>query len=136
MIDVAVRARPGVDAAPLVRRLVWTCEQLGVERASAGLMIVGPQEMERLNAEHRSRPRPTDVLSFPVDGPDVREWPGAGPPPELGDVVICPEAADEPLEVLVVHGVLHLLGYDHEADDGEMLALQDRLVAAAAGAGA
>ena len=41
-----------------------------------------------------------------------------GPPPELGDVVICPEAAQEPLETLAVHGLLHLLGYDHEADDG------------------
>ena len=48
--------------------------------------------------------------------------------PELGDVVICPEAAQDPLGTLAVHGLLHLLGYDHEVDEGEMLALQDRLV--------
>jgi probable rRNA maturation factor len=66
-----------------------------------------------------------------VDGPEAREWPDGGPPPELGDVVICPDAAQEPLPTLAVHGVLHLLGYDHEVDDGEMLALQDRLVAEA-----
>ena len=45
--------------------------------------------------------------------------------------MICPAAAQDPLETLAVHGLLHLLGYDHEADDGEMLALQDRLVAEA-----
>jgi probable rRNA maturation factor len=46
-------------------------------------------------------------------------------------VVICPDAAQEPLATLAVHGVLHLLGWDHEVDDGEMLALQDQLVAEA-----
>ena len=46
-------------------------------------------------------------------------------------MVICPEAAQDPLETLAVHGLLHLLGYDHEVDEGEMLALQDRLVAEA-----
>jgi probable rRNA maturation factor len=59
------------------------------------------------------------VLSFPVDGPGP-----VGGPRELGDVVICPEHTQDLAEA-VVHGVLHLCGYDHEADDGEMLALQD-----------
>ena len=54
-----------------------------------------------------------------------------GPPPELGDILICPEAAEEPLTTLAVHGLLHLVGYDHEVDDGEMLALQDDIVDAA-----
>ena len=79
--------------------------------------------IRRLNAEHRERDRPTDVLSFPVDG----AGPVAGPR-ELGDVVICPEHTEDLVEA-VVHGVLHLCGYDHEADSGEMLALQDRVVA-------
>jgi probable rRNA maturation factor len=63
------------------------------------------------------------VLSFPIDerGP-------AGGPRELGDVVICPEHADNIAEA-VVHGVLHLCGYDHETDEGEMLALQDEVTA-------
>jgi probable rRNA maturation factor len=94
-----------------------------------GLMLVGPDEMAVINRDHRGAPEPTDVLAFPVDGPEAAGWPADGPPPELGDVVICPEAAQEPLETLAVHGLLHLLGYDHEADEGEMLALQDRLVA-------
>jgi probable rRNA maturation factor len=68
------------------------------------------------------RDRPTDVLSFRVE---VR-GPATGPR-ELGDVVICPEHTQDLAEA-VVHGVLHLCGYDHEADDGEMLALQDEVM--------
>jgi probable rRNA maturation factor len=128
---IEVEARGGADTAPLVARLVWACDRLGVGRATMGLMVVGPDEMAVINGDHRGTPEPTDVLAFPVDGPDALGWPADGPPPELGDVVICPEAAQEPLETLAVHGLLHLLGYDHETDGGEMLALQDRLVAEA-----
>jgi len=60
------------------------------------------------------------VLSFPVD----EAAPAAGPR-ELGDVIICPEHTEDLTEA-VVHGVLHLCGYDHETDSGEMLALQAR----------
>jgi probable rRNA maturation factor len=132
---IEVEARGGVvDTAPLAARMRWACERLGVSRASVGLMVVGSQEMARINGEHRGKPEPTDVLAFPVDGPELAGWPDDGPPPELGDVVICPDAATDPLETLVVHGLLHLLGHDHEVDDGEMLALQDRLMAEARGA--
>jgi probable rRNA maturation factor len=62
------------------------------------------------------------VLSFPVDG----GGPSAGPR-ELGDVVICPEHTEDLIEA-VVHGVLHLCGYDHETDDGEMFGLQRRVL--------
>ena len=64
----------------------------------------------------------TDVLSFPIDG----GGPAAGPR-ELGDVVICP-AATADLAEAVVHGALHLCGYDHESDDGEMVAMQQRVL--------
>jgi probable rRNA maturation factor len=130
MIEVEARGE-GVDLGPLVDRIVWACGRLGIASASVGLMVVGPDEMTAINGEHRGTASPTDVLAFPVDGPDALDWPPGGPPPELGDVVICPEAAEEPLPTLAVHGLLHLLGYDHEADTGEMLALQDRLVAEA-----
>jgi len=79
--------------------------------------------MRELNARHRGRDAPTDVLSFPVDELD----PPAGPR-ELGDVVICPEHAEDLVEA-TVHGVLHLCGMDHEADAGEMLELQRRVLA-------
>ena len=78
--------------------------------------------MRELNREHRNHDRPTDVLTFPVDG--------IGPvdgPRELGDVVICPEHTEDVSEA-VVHGTLHLVGMDHETDHGEMLALQAEIV--------
>ncbi|HMJ95530.1 MAG TPA: rRNA maturation RNase YbeY, partial [Thermoleophilaceae bacterium] len=78
--------------------------------------------IQALNREHRNLDRPTDVLSFPVD----ESGPSAGPR-ELGDVVICPEHTEDLIEA-VVHGVLHLCGYDHENDGGEMLALQRRVL--------
>ena len=86
------------------------------------IALVSEEEIERLNREHRGRDRPTDVLSFPVD----EAGPAAGPR-ELGDVVICPERTEDLAEA-VVHGVLHLCGYDHERDTGEMLVLQDRVM--------
>jgi probable rRNA maturation factor len=77
--------------------------------------------MRELNREHRGEERATDVLSFPVD---EEEPPG---PRELGDVVICPERTEDLTEA-VIHGVLHLCGYDHETDGGEMLELQRRVL--------
>ena len=120
-----------VDLDALAGRVRFTCARVGVERATVGLMVIGPDEMARINGEHRDKPMPTDVLSFPVDGPEALDWPDDGPPPELGDIIICPDAAEEPLTTLAVHGLLHLVGYDHEVDDGEMLALQDDIVDAA-----
>jgi probable rRNA maturation factor len=84
---------------------------------------VGEERIRELNREHRGKDAPTDVLSFPID----EDGPVVGPR-ELGDVVICPEHTVDLVEA-VVHGVLHLCGYDHETDHGEMLALQDRVVA-------
>jgi len=79
--------------------------------------------MRELNRRHRGINSPTDVLSFPVD-----ESAGAAGPRELGDVVVCAEEAHDLTEV-VIHGVLHLCGYDHETDDGKMLALQESVLA-------
>jgi probable rRNA maturation factor len=95
----------------------------GVVDGHVAVRLVREDEIRRLNADFRGRDSFTDVLSFPVDG--VAEVAG---PRELGDVVICPEHTAD-LEEAVVHGVLHLCGYDHETDHGEMLALQDRVMA-------
>ena len=89
-----------------------------MEEGHLAIELVDAGRIAALNREHRGREGPTDVLSFPVD---ERE-PSAGPR-ELGDVVICPEHTEDLAEA-VVHGVLHLCGYDHETDDGEMLVLQ------------
>jgi probable rRNA maturation factor len=93
-----------------------------VEEGHVAVALVDARRMRELNLEHRQRDAPTDVLSFPVD----EAGPAAGPR-ELGDVVICPEHTENLVEA-VVHGVLHLCGYDHESDNGQMLALQDRIM--------
>ena len=80
--------------------------------------LVDEDRIRQLNRDFRGKDEPTDVLSFPVD----ERGPTAGPR-ELGDVVICPGHTADVVEA-TVHGVLHLCGYDHEMDDGEMLALQ------------
>ena len=105
-------------------------EAAGVADGHLSLELVDAERIRELNGEHRGRDEPTDVLSFPIDG----TGPSAGPR-ELGDVVICPEHTADLAEA-AVHGVLHLCGFDHETDDGEMLALQGRVLTAVRGPGA
>jgi probable rRNA maturation factor len=110
-----------------VRRLCEaSARRLGVDGGHVAVEIVDPATIESLNDRHRGHPEPTDVLSFPIDG--VVEL-AEGHERELGDIVICPEHTED-LRAAVVHGMLHLLGMDHEHDDGEMLALQDELLRA------
>lgn len=110
-------------AADLRRAAEAALAAAGVSEGHLAIALVGAGEIRALNREHRGRDSATDVLSFPVD----EGGPSTGPR-ELGDVVICPEHTDDLVEA-AVHGVLHLCGYDHEIDAGEMLALQDRVVA-------
>ena len=112
----------GADEPRLRRAALAALRAAGVDRGHAAIELVGEGAIRRLNRAHRGRDRPTDVLSFPVDGRDA----GAGPR-ELGDVVICRERTPDVVEA-AVHGVLHLCGYDHEHDAGDMLALQARIV--------
>ena len=95
----------------------------GVSDGHLAVEVVDPDRIQELNREHRGINRPTDVLAFPLDGAE----PAQGPR-ELGDVVVCPQECSN-LREAVVHGVLHLAGLDHETDGGEMLALQDELMA-------
>lgn len=91
----------------------------GVDTGHLSVELVGEDRIRELNRAHRGLDESTDVLSFPID--EEGSVPG---PRELGDVVICPEQTVDLAEA-TVHGVLHLCGYDHENDDGEMLELQD-----------
>lgn len=119
------------DAAAEIVRRVLAAE--GVDAAIAVAFLDEPAVAE-LNGRYRGYAGSTDVLSFPAAGTE-----DAWPEPEesedefLGDVVICPAVAErnalddeislgEEILRLLVHGALHLLGYDHEADDGEMRA--------------
>jgi probable rRNA maturation factor len=111
-----------LPAEQVRRACVLAAATAGVEDGHVAVAFVTPAEIAALNAEHRGKGGPTDVLSFPVDG----AAPVAGER-ELGDVVICPEHTEDLTEA-VVHGVLHLVGMDHESDEGEMLALQAEVV--------
>jgi probable rRNA maturation factor len=111
-----------LSAEQVRRACVLAAATGGVEDGHVAVAFVDAGEIAALNAQHRGKQGPTDVLSFPVDG--------TGPVHggrELGDVVICPEHTVD-LEEAVVHGVLHLVGMDHETDSGEMLALQAEIV--------
>ena len=127
MLDVEILGLPaGKPAAPELRRLIMAAAQTGgVRDGHVAIEFVDAARIAELNAHHRGKSGPTDVLSFPVDGADAGMPAGAR---ELGDVVICAEHVDD-LREAVVHGVLHLVGFDHDSDDGEMLAAQHRLLA-------
>ena len=94
-----------------------------MDEGHLAIEFVDAERIAELNAEHRGKRGPTDVLSFPIDG----AAPMDGVPRELGDVVICPEHTEDLCEA-IVHGVLHLVGMDHETDEGEMLAVQAELL--------
>ena len=122
MIEIEVENRSGValDPEPLaaVSRRVLAAE--GVEEGDLGLVLAGPDEVRALKREHLGVEEPTDVLSFPIDGRD--ELP-EGVPRQLGDVVLCPQVVGEGWEAPLVHGLLHLLGYDH----GEEMEERERI---------
>lgn len=148
MIEVEVFGAGLVPQAPPAAELQRLCAcaaaHMGIEQAHVAIEFVDVARIAALNAEHRGKAGATDVLSFPIDGieplagaagPVERastEVIGGGVPRELGDIVICPEHTAD-LREAVIHGMLHLLGMDHETDDGEMLELQRELLAGADG---
>ena len=95
----------------------------GIDDGHLAVTFVDAERIAELNLEFRGKEGPTDVLSFPVD--EDGDPFGAR---ELGDVIICPEHTVD-LEEAIVHGVLHLVGMDHETDTGQMLALQEQIMA-------
>ncbi len=112
---VELENRSGVEldeeAAVKLAQLVLAAE--GVDSGELGLAFVAPEEMRSLKREHLGVDEATDVLSFPIDGrDDVPE----GLPRMLGDVLLCPQVVGEAWRGPLVHGLLHLLGYDHGDD--------------------
>jgi probable rRNA maturation factor len=109
-VEVANRSGTEVDAdgAVTLARRVLTAE--GVDDGELGLLFVGPDEMRALKRDYLGIDEATDVLSFPIDGRDaVFE----GVPRQLGDAVLCPQVVGDAWRAPLVHGLLHLLGYDH-----------------------
>ena len=122
MISVETDNRSGlavdVRAAEQLASFVLAAE--GVTDGELGIAWVGSDEMRALKRDHLGFDEVTDVLSFPLDGLD--ELP-TGEPRALGDVVLCPEVVGETWREPLVHGLLHLLGYDH----GDEMAERERV---------
>jgi probable rRNA maturation factor len=127
-----------IPEARLARFLARVRREMKLGRREVTVCFVDDREIARLNRRFRGKPKPTDVLSFPGNGDGADEFPSEGGINFLGDIAISPEAArrnarrfgrtlDEELRVLILHGVLHLTGYDHETDHGEMEALEKLL---------
>ena len=112
MIEVELENRSGepVDEPAVAELARATLAREGVTEGDLGIAFVAPDEMRALKHEHLGIDEPTDVLSFPIDGRD--EVPD-GVPRQLGDVVVCPQVVGETWREPLVHGLLHLLGYDH-----------------------
>ena len=115
MVTVEIENRSGTavdtEAAEELARRVLSAED--VDEGDLGLVFVGPEEMRTLKREHLGQDEATDVLSFPIDGRD--ELPD-GVPRQLGDAVLCPQVVGEAWRAPLVHGLLHLLGYDHGSE--------------------
>ena len=124
VVAVEVENRSGAEvdevAAVELARRVLAAE--GIDEGELGLTFVPPEESRALKQEHLGIDEATDVLSFPLDGRD--ELP-AGLPRALGDLVICPQVVGEEWQRPLVHGLLHLLGYEH----GDEMEERERVLA-------
>jgi probable rRNA maturation factor len=122
VVEVEISNRSGVavdaDGAAELARRVFSSE--GIDDGELGIAFVGAEEMRALKREHLGIDEATDVLSFPIDGRDKLP---AGVPRQLGDAVLCPQVVGAGWRRPLVHGLLHLLGYEHGA---EMEAREER----------
>ena len=121
-------------AATLARTVL---DKIGKPSATLTISFIRDRQMRQLNRDYRGLDKPTDVLSFAYhEAEDEPDWGEVGE--HLGDLVISVETAERyaqelgltfarELDYLVIHGALHLAGYDHEADNGEMSRLEKRL---------
>jgi probable rRNA maturation factor len=132
------------DSTGLVRLATFALDQLRIHpMAELSILLVDEPTMSSYHEKYMGEPGPTDVLSFPMDElrpPEDDEEPPLG---LLGDIVLCPAVTDrqarehdrtasEEAEYLLVHGLLHLLGYDHAepGEKAEMFGLKDTILAA------
>lgn len=141
-VDVSAASRSDINESELANFAASILERESVDGDSTlSIAFVDEYAMAQLNNDHMGRTGPTDVLSFPIEDaapglPPVRDV--TGPPLELGDIFICSEVveahADElgvsfegELHLMVVHGVLHILGWDHQTE-ADARAMEEREV--------
>lgn len=147
-IEVANESGVEIDESALVALAGHVLEEMGIHPlAELSILIVDEPAMAALNEQWMGESGPTDVLAFPMDelrpnsGGARKEGDGPADPALLGDVVLCPQvaarqaaeaghSAQEELELLCTHGILHLLGYDHAEPEehAEMFGLQAELL--------
>ncbi|MGH3707297.1 MAG: rRNA maturation RNase YbeY [Pseudonocardiaceae bacterium] len=148
-IEIANESGTTVPEVSIAAAARFAMDRMGVSPlAELSMLLVGSGVMADLHQRWMDLPGPTDVLAFPMDEADEggvltsgRPDSSSGCPALLGDIVLCPEVAQEQavaaghsvldeLQLLTVHGVLHLLGYDHAepAEEREMFALQGRIL--------
>jgi probable rRNA maturation factor len=144
-IDVANESGVAIDEHALISLSRFVLDQMRIHPlAELSILLVDADAMEQLHVQWMDEPGPTDVLSFPMDDlrPARGDDDGDPEPGLLGDVVLCPEVAkrqarqaghssEDELHLLCTHGILHLLGYDHDepAAEREMFDLQRTLLA-------
>jgi probable rRNA maturation factor len=144
-IEIANESGTTVDTDAVLACARYALDELGVNpMAELSILLVDPAYMAELNHRWMGGDGPTDVLAFPMEEGTIDPGPnelGGGEPTLLGDVVLCPEVATrqaeqanhetgDELDMLTMHGVLHLLGYDHAEpeEEREMFALQAKLL--------
>lgn len=147
-VDINNESGLEADSPGLVRLATFALDQLRIHpQAELSILLVDEDTMSAYHEKYMGEPGPTDVLSFPMDElrpPGEEDEPPLG---LLGDIVLCPAVTDRQArehgrssaaeaEYLLVHGILHLLGYDHadDAERTEMFGLKDRIIEAWAGA--
>ncbi|HEY5845205.1 MAG TPA: rRNA maturation RNase YbeY [Microlunatus sp.] len=142
-VDIANESGQDADSAGLVRLASFALEQLRIHpQAELSILLVDEETMSSYHEKYLGELGPTDVLSFPMD--ELRPPADSDEPPEglLGDVVLCPavtsrqaaehgRTATAEAEYLLVHGLLHLLGFDHDGPEqqAEMFGLKDKILA-------
>jgi probable rRNA maturation factor len=143
-IEIANESGVDVSSDTILAVARHALDEMGVNPlAELSILLIDVEYMSELNHQWMDGDGPTDVLAFPMDESSVDHGPGegSGEPALLGDIVLCPEVAakqaataghatvDE-LALLTVHGILHLLGYDHAEpeEEAEMFGLQARLL--------
>jgi probable rRNA maturation factor len=112
-VEIANESGLSVDEDAVVGFCRRVLEDEGIEDGDLGVSFEPPERMRALKREHLGVDEATDVLSFPIDGRDTLP---DGMPRQLGDVVLCPQVVGEGWRGPLVHGLLHLLGYEHGTD--------------------
>ena len=109
-LELANESGVAVDEAAVAETARRVLATEGIDDGDLGIAFEGPERMRELKREHLGIDEATDVLSFPIDGRD--DLPD-GVPRQLGDIVLCPQVVGEAWQAPLVHGLLHLLGYEH-----------------------